>query len=228
MNLGLFQRANEEDTEPGGIIDSAEIFGFPSGHVATTTAFLLGLAWLFRWRWAWVATIVWIPLMALSRIYLGRHFVGDVLGGVAVGTIAAAIAILWWRLPRLEDPARGWRVARRAMYTGAGLTALAFLTGIPPAYESGRLIGFSIAALLVAPSGAPADDDAPIAVRVRRIALASLLYGLAWWGTSAVMGSFAGSNAPVGAFMAGALPATVLLPGPLYVERWFARQKVST
>ena len=118
-------------------------------------------------------------------------------------------------------------MARRALYTGAGLATLALIAGIPPAHESGRLIGFSIGALLIA-RGAASYDDAPMGVRVRRIALASLLYILTWWGTSEVIEVLAGFHAPVGALMAGALPATVLLPGPLYLERWFARQKVST
>ena len=227
LNLGLLEQATAEDSEPPGVVDFSETFGFPSGHVATTTAFLMGLAWLFRWRWAWAAMLIWIPLMALSRVYLGRHFVGDALGGVAVGTIATAIAILWWRLPRLEHPARGWRVARRALYTGVGLATLALIAGMPPAYESGRLIGMSIGALLIA-RGAASDDDAPIGVRVRRIALVSLLYAFTWWGTSEAIGVLAGFHAPVGALMAGALPAAVLLPGPLYLERWFARLKVST
>jgi membrane-associated phospholipid phosphatase len=226
QSLGLFQQTRDDDSEPDGIVDFSDTFGFPSGHVATTTAFLMGVTWLFRWRWAGMAMLVWIPLMALSRVYLGRHFLGDVLGGVAIATIATAIALLWWRLPRLERPARGWRVARRALYTGAGLAVLALVAGIPPAYESGRLVGFSIGALLIARESAP-YDDAPIVVRVRRIALASLLYTVAWWGTAEVVNVLAGSNAPVAALMAGALPATILLPGPLYIERWYARQKVS-
>jgi membrane-associated phospholipid phosphatase len=223
--LGLFEQVNEEDTELAGAIDPGAIFGFPSGHVAATTAFFIGLAILYRWRWAWKAMLVWIPLMALSRIYLGRHFVGDVLGGVAVGTVSAAIAMLWWKLPRIETPARGWRVTRRALYTGAGLALLALIADIPPAYEAGRLVGFALAALLV--TRRPPDDDAPPAVRVRRIALAALLYTVTWWLVGKTVPMVPEDFAPVAALMAGALPATVLLPGPLYVERWIARQKVS-
>src|SRR5262245_9376880 len=122
--LGLFQQVNQEDREPPGIIDPGDAFGFPSGHVAATTAFLIGLALVYRWGWAWKAMLVWIPLMGLSRVYLGRHFVGDVLGGVAVGVLAAAIGTLWWKLRRIENPARGWCVARRGTLTGAGLTVL--------------------------------------------------------------------------------------------------------
>jgi membrane-associated phospholipid phosphatase len=163
--------------------------------------------------------------MALSRIYLGRHFVGDVLGGVAVGTIAAAIAMLWWKLPRIENPLHGWRVARRALYTGAGLVLLALIAAIPPAYEAGRLAGFALGALLVTRRVQP--DDPPPAVRVGRIAVAVLLYTVMSWVLGKTVQVVPGEFAPVAALMAGALPAAFLLPGPLYVERWIARQKAS-
>ena len=74
LALGLFQQANDEDSEPTGSVNIDCAYGFPSGHVAATTAFLIGLAVLFRWRWAWKAMLIWIPPMALSRMYLGRHF----------------------------------------------------------------------------------------------------------------------------------------------------------
>jgi len=225
-SLELLQLDSNKDSEsPAGGAGAVDTFGFPSGHVAATTGFLIGLALLFRWRWAWRAMLICVPLMGLSRMYLGRHFAGDVLGGIAVGTIGAAIAVLWWKLPDLEN-GRGWRVARRALYTGAGLAATTLIAGIPPPYESGRLIGFAIGAMLVARAAEP-DDDASPGVRARRIALASMIYGITWWATGEGLEAIGTSDAPVGALIAGALPAAVLLPGPLYLERWCARQKAS-
>ena len=66
----------------------ADHFGFPSGHVATTAAWALGLAWVRRKPWQLGAAGTWIALMALSRMYLGRHFPADVLGGLVVGVAA--------------------------------------------------------------------------------------------------------------------------------------------
>ena len=60
--------------------------------------------YLFQWTWVWRAMVVWIPAMALSRMYLGRHFLGDVLGGMGVGVIAVAIAFLALTLARLSNP----------------------------------------------------------------------------------------------------------------------------
>ena len=72
----------------------ADDFGFPSGHVATTAAWALGLAWSRRKTWELGAAATWIALMALSRMYLGRHFPADVIGGLVVGAAAFSIARL--------------------------------------------------------------------------------------------------------------------------------------
>ena len=211
--MGLFPQAINEDSGPEAAIDDGAAYGFPSGHLAMSTAFFLGLARLFGWRWAWVAMLGWLPLMALSRMYLGRHFVADVLGGVAVGVVCAAIAVLWWRLPRIENPTRGWRVARRAVYTGLGLVLLALVAGMPPEYEAARLLGFALGALLV--SRMPeAQQAATPGVAARRIAVASLIYLCVWYAADWSGG---------GPLLTGTIPAALLLPAPLYVERKMKR-----
>ncbi len=58
--------------------------GFPSGHAQTAAAFWSGIALVFRRAWVPVA-VVMLSLVAFSRVYLGVHFVGDVLGGAAIG-----------------------------------------------------------------------------------------------------------------------------------------------
>jgi hypothetical protein len=88
---------------------------------------------------------------------------------------------------------------------------------IPPAYEAGRLIGAAIGAMLIARCAVP-DADAPVPVRVRRIALAAVLYGVTWWGASAAGTLLAEPYRVFAVIVAGALPAAVLLPGPLYIE----------
>ena len=45
---------------------------------------------------AWLALIliIWAPLVALARVAMGLHYLSDVLAGVVVGGLAAAVAIL--------------------------------------------------------------------------------------------------------------------------------------
>lgn len=71
-------------------------YGFISGHASAAMAFVLALVALSgaRRRWIWTAALGWALLMGISRMYLGRHFLADVLGGWLVGALAAWGA--WW------------------------------------------------------------------------------------------------------------------------------------
>jgi len=65
--------------------------GFPSGHVSLTTALWGGIVTIFDNRIIRILTPFVIVLMAFSRIYLGRHFIGDVCGGAIVGLISIVV-----------------------------------------------------------------------------------------------------------------------------------------
>ena len=78
---------------PEEILIPADFGSFPSGHTsnAATMAVVLGLL-LFRW-WVWTAGALWVVIMALSRTYIGAHWVSDTSGGMILG---AAVALLLW------------------------------------------------------------------------------------------------------------------------------------
>lgn len=86
-------------------------FSFPSGHSAFAGLFfgLLGLI-LFRYagrmRWSGVTLCLLGALaVASSRVWLGVHYLSDVLGGLAVGFGWAVVA---WRIHH-QLPTRGGR-----------------------------------------------------------------------------------------------------------------------
>ncbi len=81
-------------------------FGIPSGHAQDAAALWGVMAYGVRKRWAWVAAILIIFLIGFSRLYLGVHFVHDVLAGWLVG------ALLLWAFTRLWDSAAVWVQAR--------------------------------------------------------------------------------------------------------------------
>ena len=66
---------------------------FPSGHVtrASALAFVLGYALSDRFPRGWILLWIFPGLMALSIIYLLRHYTMDVIGGILFGIIIAGV-----------------------------------------------------------------------------------------------------------------------------------------
>ena len=90
-----------------GIVVRAELPtpSFPSGHVATMVSLWLPLA-VFGWLPAVVVGLV-ISLVMLSRLYLGVHYLGDVLGGLLIGLVVLGAVRPAVRLARrLPPPSR--------------------------------------------------------------------------------------------------------------------------
>ena len=198
--------------------DDDDAFGFPSGHMAATTAFMLGLVFVVGWRRAWMVGVIAVLLMAVSRMYLGAHVLADIIGGIAVGAVATAFVVRL-RLWKLETPAREPWTIRRVAGLGIAVVIFALTTGLPPAYEAGRIAGFAAAIVMLAASGRIAATPARYAA-LRSVVLAAVLFAVSWFVVSDVLTELGAERSVGGRLLAGALPALVLLPGPLYFDRW--------
>lgn len=66
---------------------------FPSGHETVATAMALTLWIILPRRWRWLS-ILWIVIVAVSRVYLGDHTPNDIVGGFAIGLIAVCVVRL--------------------------------------------------------------------------------------------------------------------------------------
>lgn len=78
-------------------------FGFPSGHVALTTALWGGMSGIFDSRTINKMAPAAVLLIAFSRMYLGRHFLGDVLGGACLGLIILLTFTHFLKSPLKDD-----------------------------------------------------------------------------------------------------------------------------
>lgn len=78
------------------IIDRSGDWSFPSDH-ATVTFAITATFLLHGLSWRGLGLLAGSTLVCVSRVYVGTHYVSDVLGGVLTGVIAAAVVRLLYR-----------------------------------------------------------------------------------------------------------------------------------
>jgi undecaprenyl-diphosphatase len=64
-------------------------FGFVSGHAANSFSLAVFTSLLFRRNWITMGMLGWASLVSYSRIYLGVHYPGDIIGGALLGAMLA-------------------------------------------------------------------------------------------------------------------------------------------
>lgn len=68
------------------------LYGFFSSHAANTFAIATFFALLFRHRATTLSLMAWALLNVWTRLYLGVHYVGDVLAGMVFGLCLGVLA----------------------------------------------------------------------------------------------------------------------------------------
>lgn len=85
------------DNYPVNTIEGVDIHGFqsfPSGHTADAFVVAIILAFVFHKQWLQAVFFLMAVLVAVSRIYLFQHFLGDTFLGAVIGSVAGLLAIL--------------------------------------------------------------------------------------------------------------------------------------
>ena len=99
--LNLVLKLSFQRPRPDVGFVSLDTYSFPSGHAMISTAAYGALAYL-AWRHLRTrpgrlavagGTVVLVALICFSRLYLGVHYLSDVLAGIAGGTFWLALSI---------------------------------------------------------------------------------------------------------------------------------------
>jgi len=81
------------------------MYGFVSSHAANTFAVAMLLLLIQRKRWFTALMLTWAAIVSYSRIYLGVHYPGDVLGGAVLGVLCGLLVYLLfsWTVQQLPS-----------------------------------------------------------------------------------------------------------------------------
>ncbi len=182
---GVFKLPDEEVLETFRLQEKLthSPFGLPSGHVALTTALWGGSSAIFNNSTIKRLAPVMVLLVAFSRMYLGRHFLGDVLGGAAVGLIFLTGFTLFVKSSLKDDffKKENFELTLRRQ----NLILYSFMFIIPPvltalslvsADVAGFFLGTNAAYILIIRKGLP-EDTGSAEKRILRILIALLLFG---------------------------------------------------
>ena len=164
-------------------------YGVPSGHVSLATTFFLGCALFFHSQIMLAFSLVWIPLMALSRMYLGLHFLADVLAGILVGCVALALAyFLTSGLLREEEAEsdEGLRLPRYLLKNWALAVTVCTLTVLVPFVPIvdpelvGRLAAILVVCYLFHSEFLVFDDGNFVQRSLRVVVVVIAYFGTSW------------------------------------------------
>ncbi|MDG2448294.1 MAG: phosphatase PAP2 family protein [Saprospiraceae bacterium] len=190
---GFWNRLSDDVLERVRQADHIE-YGFPSGHSSIAIAFWGAFALIYRRKWAYGLSLALIILIPMSRLYLGVHFLADVLGGLVLG--ASILAIFYWQL--LQSRKMSSYLQRHkydlllnfetAFLTIAPLILLFFLP-IKAFSLVAFLMGFGISFIILAQKGLPLNDGS-IIHRILRTVLCFLIFAIVSFSLNFLISTF--------------------------------------
>jgi len=83
-------------------------YGYFSSHASNAFGLAIFLSLIFKRSTAWGLLLLWATLQAYSRIYLGVHYLGDVLTGAIFGSLSGALCWLGFKKTMTFSNVKHW------------------------------------------------------------------------------------------------------------------------
>lgn len=96
LAIKFLVRRKRPEGDWGEIYRNTDPHSFPSGHAAR--AFLIAVVGTALAP-PWLAAILWVwaPLVALSRVAMGVHYLSDIIAGAVLGVIVALLGLQFYQ-----------------------------------------------------------------------------------------------------------------------------------
>ncbi len=158
-------------------------WGFPSGHASHAVALWGSIFIFFKRTWIRIITVGMVVFIPLSRMYLGRHFLADILGGYLIGS---TMVLVFYNLVFRNENLRAFifeklgktRLDLKSVLVFAYFLAIPFLILlVPNAYpkDTASFLGLNLGFLLIRSRGIPKDTGS-ILQRIARVLIAVIFF----------------------------------------------------
>lgn len=164
-------------------------WGFPSGHASHAVALWGSISLYMKKKWLTLTALMMIVFISLSRMYLGRHFLADVLGGLLLGFL---MALVFYRGIFINDSLMNF-LFKKNEKTRISLGMIIFLfyflfvpflvlliPGIPKE-QAAALLGLNLGFIWIRHRGIPKDTGS-LLQRFGRVLLAGAVFFLFYAG----------------------------------------------
>ena len=155
-------------------------FGFPSGHTSMTVALYVTLMRLFNHFWLRMICLALLVLIPFSRMYLGVHFLGDILGGYLLGGLIFQVfyQVIFRRIRLgkfLKQKTYPFKSKYYLFYAYLILSPLLLMLISASLFQfSAILLGLNLSFLFLMRSGLP-ESYASLLHRVLRVVVSGLI-----------------------------------------------------
>jgi len=164
-------------------------WGFPSGHASHAVALWGSISLYMKKTWVYLSAVIMIVFISLSRMYLGRHFLADILGGLLLGFF---VTLVFYRGVYKNKPIFSFIFERRdkSRISAGTVLFLFYFLAVPflvllipgvPTEQAAALLGLNLGFILIRHRGIP-EDMGSLWQRSGRVLLAGAVFFLFYAG----------------------------------------------
>jgi membrane-associated phospholipid phosphatase len=202
-------------------------YGLPSGHTSSAVTFWGSLVLLFKNKYIKYISITMIVLVPLSRLYLGRHFPADIIGGYILGGL---ILLFMYKTFFTQNRLAAFLSSGNLKYGDSvvGLIFKIYLIAAPllfflllPIYFSkftGYWLGLNLAFILIADKNGPLFSKS-YPKRVLAVITAAIIFFLIELAIKLPLNTLGIADLTFGLFIIGTIVSLTGIPAALYINR---------